>query len=99
MLPIRIMPFVYTALISGALVGLAWLVDEIGDRREAKVWLKIDAAIAATNEDIGKDNELADRVAAVAERARVKTLDEARRTLAGKCPLSADEAQALARIQ
>jgi hypothetical protein len=36
-LPFRIMPFVWTAAISASLIGLFWIVDEIGDRREAKV--------------------------------------------------------------
>jgi len=35
--PFRIMPFVWTVLISGGLIGVLWGIDEIGDRREAKV--------------------------------------------------------------
>ena len=80
-------------------VGGLWLVDAIGDRREAKVWRKINAAIAQTNDDIGEQNELADRVRAVAVKARERALIEAKQKQSGACPLTAHEAQALARVR
>jgi hypothetical protein len=60
--------------VGAVLVGLFWLVDEIGDRREAKVWRKINAAIASTNVHIAEHESLDAKIAAVAEDARLKAL-------------------------
>jgi hypothetical protein len=71
------MPILLMLKIAGfgaVLVGLFWLVDEIGDRREAKVWRKINAAIASTNVHIAEHESLDAKIAAVAEDARLKAL-------------------------
>ena len=57
--PFRIMPFVWTALISAGLVGLWWAVDEIGDRREAKVRAEYAEAVAAAQDQARKDADAA----------------------------------------
>lgn len=98
MLPVSIMPILWL-VVAGAIVGAGfWLVDEIGDRREAKVWNKINAAIAKTNAHVAKHNELDDQIAAIAEDARQKALAEAR-AVESACPATKDQAQALSRIR
>ena len=85
-------------LVVAALAALLWIVDEIGDRREAKVWAKINSAIAKTNAEIDTAGELDDRVAAIAEAARIKALGEAAR-VGGTFKLSKDQALSLNRIR
>ena len=75
---------------------LFWLVDEIGDRREAKVYRRINEAIERTNVDVRHLNSLDEKMAAVAEDARQKAL-------AGIKPsdrkATAEEAAALTRVR
>lgn len=97
------MPFSFTAIIwfvvaSGILAGGYFLVDAIGDRREAKVWAKINAAIEKTNVDVSKHNELDDKIAAIAEDARQKAVTFARQ-VAATCPATPEQAIALSRIR
>lgn len=99
MLPISLVPVAWLALIGVVLGCLYWVVDEIGDRREAKVWRKINAAIEKTNVDVRSFNELDEKIAAIAEDARKKALASARQVAAGRCPASAEQAQALSRIR
>lgn len=98
-MPIRLLPVLWVIAASLGLGALFWLADAVGDVREAKVWREINAAIAETNDDIGAQNALADRVKAVADKARSRALDEAKQVKGGVCLLSADEALALSRIR
>lgn len=81
-----------------AIGGLVWIADAIGDRREAAVWNKINAAIAKTNVDVSKHDELDAKVAAVAEAARAQALAEAK-AVEDSCPANAEQASALSRIR
>lgn len=71
------MPTLFIARLIGALTvvgSLFWLVDAIGDRREAKVWRQINAAIGKTNAKIAEHETLDAKLAAIAEAARQKAL-------------------------
>ncbi len=78
----------------GALTALWWLVDVIGDRREAKVLARIHAAIEATNVETRGANTLEEKLAVVQEATRQKALDEASK-LKGRHILTEVEAAAL----
>ena len=83
----------------GTLVSLWWLVDLIGDRREAKVHARYVAAAKATNLDLKAFNTEDERVAAVSEEIRRKAVAAA--TLvpsANGCTATAEQATALMRI-
>jgi hypothetical protein len=76
--------------------GLFWIVDEIGDRREAKVYRRINQAIENVNVKIRASNSLEDKVAALAEAAREKALAEVQPS---ECKASPDQAKSLTRIR
>lgn len=82
-------------------IGGFWLVDVIGDQREAKVWGEINAAIARTNANIDQQANLDEKIAQVAEQARKKALDEALKlpAVAVQCPASGPQASALNAIK
>lgn len=83
----------------GALGALYWLVDVIGDRREAKVHARYVAAAKATNIDLDRFNTEDERVAAVAEALRKNAVDEAMKVPGGTgCTATAPQADALNRI-
>jgi hypothetical protein len=85
----------------GAVVGISalwWVVDEIGDRREAKVLARINAAIEATNADTRAANTLEDKIAAVQEAAREKALADVAK-LKGRHIMTAEEAASLNEVQ
>ena len=92
------------ALRLGALaaIGIAglWLVDAIGDRREAKVharYAKVAEAVNLKIEDFTSEDE---RVAAISEAIRQKALASARTIPASNtCPASKDQAAALSQIR
>lgn len=73
-----------------------WLVDEIGDRREAKVYHRINQAIENVNVKIRASNSLEDKVAALAEAARERALAEVQPS---ECKASHDQAKSLTRIR
>lgn len=77
-MPISINPIVWLVVAGGILAGGLWLVDEIGDRREAKVHARYAKAAEATNIDIRAFNSEDDRVAAVAEALRQQALAKAK---------------------
>lgn len=85
----------------GALAVGYWIFDAIGDQREAKVWASINAAIDKTNADIDKQLSLDERIAAVAEAARKKALDNALKlpAVAVQCPATPAQASALNAIK
>lgn len=100
MFPINLMqPLLIVAAVTAGLVGLYWIQDAIGDKREAKVRAEYEAVIDETNEDTGKENAAATKVAERDARIRKKALDAAKPMQGGACPLTAIEAQSLARIK
>ena len=99
MIPISFMPVVWVVVISVALGGVYYVVDAIGDRREAKVWRKINAAIEKTNVDVEKFSELDDKISAIAEDARKKAIDAASQIKSTQSPATAEQAEALSRIR
>ena len=82
----------------GGLASLWWLVDVIGDRREAKVLARINAAIEKTNVDVRALNALDDKISAIQEDARRKALESAGQHR-GRLLLNAEEAEALGKVQ
>ena len=80
------------------LASLWWLVDLIGDRREAKVLARINAAIEKTNVDVRAFNALDDKISAIQEDARRKALEAAGKHR-GRLLLTAEEADALSKVQ
>lgn len=86
------------AAVLGGLASLWWLVDLIGDQREAKVLARINAAIEKTNVDVRAFNELDDKIAAIQEEARRKALDDTAGHR-GRLLLTAEEAAALNKVR
>lgn len=82
-------------------VGGLWLVDAIGDQRELKVWNKINVAVEKVNTEAAKQGSLDEKIAAIAEAARQKALDEARAvpSIAPVCPANDAQARALNAIR
>lgn len=99
MIPISFMPVVWVVVISIVGGALFWLVDEIGDRREQKVWRKINAAIEKTNVDVERFSDLDDKISAIAEDARKKAVDAAKQIKSTQSPATAEQAEALSRIR
>ena len=96
LLTLRFMLWVGAA--SLAIGALYWGIDKIGDIRETSVRAQYERAIDETNEATAADNEAATRIAMRDARIRGKALSEAKAALAGKCPLTADEALKLSRV-
>lgn len=85
----------------GIAAAVWWVADAIGDAREAKIYARIDRAIESTNAEIDKRLTLDERVAQVAERARRKALEDAKK-LSGmgvRHPASKIEAETLSAIK
>lgn len=99
MIPISFMPVVWVAVIGIALGGIYYVIDTIGDRREAKVWRKINAAIEKTNVDVERFSDLDDKISAIAEDARKKAIDAAKQIKSTQSPATAEQAEALSRIR
>lgn len=85
--------------ISAIIAGLFWIADAIGDAREAQVRAEYEAAIDDANDDTAKTNAAATKVAERDGRTRAKALEDAKAALAGKCPLTANEAVALSQVK
>jgi hypothetical protein len=81
------------------LAGLWWLVDVIGDVREAKVHARYAAAAEATNLDLQAFNTEDERVSAVAEALRAKAVAEALKVKGDKCHATKAQVEALNRIR
>ena len=79
----------------GALAALWWIVDLIGDRREAQVHARYAAAAAATNLDLAAYNTNDEKVAAVSEALRAKAVADAGAARGPGCPATAEQAKAL----
>lgn len=85
-----------------AAIGAGWfLVDAIGDAREAKVYRKINSAIEKVNAEAAKAGELDDKLAVLADGVRQKALADARAipAIAPVCPATKTQAEALNRIK
>ena len=96
---VNLMPVVYAILAAAVISAAVWVVDAIGDRREARVWRQINDAITRTNKEVQRFNTLDEQIAAIAYDARVKALAEARKITADNCALSPEQAAALNRIR
>lgn len=102
---VRAMP-VFLALkligVGAVLAGVLWLVDEIGDRREAKVRAAIAAEVAAANARAAQAEAKWRAEYEAAELDRKKAMDDAlasvRQMAAGTCEMSDETRQALNRI-
>lgn len=97
-MPFSFSPVVWFVVASSVLLGGLWLIDEIGDRREAKVHARYAKAADATNLDIRAFNSEDDRVAAVSQAMLVKALDKAK-AVPGKLIVSKEQAAALSEIK
>ncbi len=98
MLPFSIAPAVWAVIVSGVIIGGVWLVDEIGDRREAKVHARYAKAAEATNIDVRKFNSEDERVSIIAEALREQALAKAK-AVPGKLIVTKAQAKALTEIR
>ena len=98
---VNLMPLVWAGLAAAILTVVVFLVDAIGDRREAQVWARINGAIEKTNVDVRRFNDLDDKIAAVQYETRLKALAEAKAKAAqeGTCPASQATADSLTKIR
>lgn len=85
----------------GVIAFIWWGVDLIGDQRELKVWNKINVAVEKVNTEAAKQGSLDEKIAAIAEAARQKALDEAKAlpAIAPVCPANESQARALNAIR
>jgi hypothetical protein len=86
----------YTVIAAAGVAVMVWTYDAIGDKREARVWHQINAAIARKNVDVAKYNSLDDKLAGLEEATRIKALEEARQITVDQLAPKATEAQAKA---
>lgn len=98
-MPISLSP-IATFIAALAFLGAGWFViDEIGDRREAKVHKRYSDAAELTNVDVRKFNSDDEKVAAVAEALRQQALDKAKALKGEKHPATKEQAAALSAIR
>lgn len=97
-MPFSFSPLLWLAVAGGILAGAAWLVDEIGDIREAKVHARYAHAAQMTNDDIAAFTTEDEKVAAVAAALRQQAVAAAAK-VPGQCPATAEQAQALNQIR
>jgi len=97
-MPFSLSPVAWVAIIGMLLSAAYWGIDKIGNIREAEVWQKINVAIKKTNDDIGEQNTIDDRIAALQEAARNKALDNAGK-IADHCMATPTTADALSRVK
>ena len=97
-MPFSFSPAIYAGLALALFAGGVWLVDAIGDRREAKVHARYAAAAEATNIDVRAFNSEDERVSAIAEALREQALAKAR-TVPGKHLATKEQAAALSAIR
>lgn len=93
------MPFLFWVKVVGwaaCAALLFYVVDEIGDRREAKVYRRINAAIEKINVDVRHLNSLDEKMSAIAEDARMKALAEIK---SSDRKATAEEAKQLSRVR
>lgn len=97
-MPFSIAPAVWAIIASGVIIAGIWIVDAIGDRREAKVHAKYAAAAGVTNDDVAAFNTEDEKVAAVAEALRQQALEKAK-SVPGKLIVTKAQAEALSEIR
>ena len=98
MLPVSFVPVVWLVVIAGVLGGAFVVVDAIGDRREAKVRAEYVEAARKKNVEISSVNSANDTVAALME-AALASKAAAAAQIAGTCPATKEQAQALTAIR
>mgnify|MGYP001613323146 CR=1 FL=1 len=82
----------------GVLGGVWWVVDSIGDRREAKVRGEYAEAARRKNIEIGKLNSADDAVAALMEAALASKAAAASMVISS-CPATKEQSRALTAIR
>ena len=97
-LPIRLMPILWTVAGVVFIAFAYWLVDRIGDIREFKVRTEFAEAARKKNVEIGAFNSADEALAAILEKA-ITEADIRARGVAGQCPATAEQAQALTAIR
>ena len=97
-LPFAITPIIWLVVGLSALGAGYWLVDEIGDRREAKVRAEYAEAARRKNIEIGKLNSADDAVAALME-AAIASKAAAAAMVISSCPATKEQARALTSIR
>ena len=98
-MPFRIVsPLVWLGIIGAVLAGLFFIVDAIGDRREAQVRAEYAEAARKKNIEIGQFNSADDAVAALVD-AALKDRLAAAGQIAGACPATAAQAEALTALR
>lgn len=97
-LPFAITPIIWLVVGLSALGAGYWLVDEIGDRREAKVRAEYAEAARRKNIEIGKLNSADDAVAALME-AAIASKAAAASMVISSCAATKEQARALTSIR
>ncbi len=98
------MPFSLSPIATGIvaicfLAGGYWVIDEIGDRREAKVHARYAKAAEKTNVDVRAFNSEDGRVAVIADALGEQALDKAKALQGEKHPATKEQARALSEIK
>ena len=97
-MPFSLTPIAWAIVAAAVLTGGFFLIDAVGDQREAKVMARIAAAAKAKNLEIGQFNTADEAMAAIIERS-VTEAEIRARGVAGQCPATAEQAQALTAIR
>jgi hypothetical protein len=97
-IPISLNPIAWAILAGAILTGAYFLVDAIGDAREAKVMTRIAKAAEKKNLQIGTFNNEDEIAAAINERA-VTEAEVRARGVQGQCPATPEQAAALTAIR
>ena len=93
-----ISPVAWLVIIGVVLGGVYYVVDAIGDRREAQVRAEYVEAARKKNIEIGNFNSADDAVAALVE-AALAAKAQAAGQVAGACPATKDQARALTELR
>ena len=93
-----ISPVAWLVIIGVVLGGVYYVVDMIGDRREAQVRAEYVEAARKKNIEIGNFNSADDAVAALME-AALAAKAQAAGQVAGACPATKDQAKALTELR
>jgi hypothetical protein len=86
------------ALVVACALGAVWGMDKLMDIARQQVHRDYASAIEGANTDIDAINDEATKFMVVSTRLRDKAVADYKKAMAGKCPLSAVEAEALSRI-
>lgn len=97
-MPFAIGPIIGFGVFAALVVGAYFLIDAIGDRREAAVRAEYVEAARKKNVEIAGFNSADDAIAAIAEAALQQHLATAQK-VAGSCPFTPEQAAALTVIR